>query len=168
MSYILCISGSSREESSNIHFLKLLSDEFPDKLIRYSHIIHDLPLFRPENDTSVVTEIVQTWRNLVKESNAVIISTPEYLYNLPASIKNALEWLTTSGELDGKKVLPITFTPHAPRGENAMIALLWSLNALNANVVVQLPLYKLDLYTEDKLFKKEEQELLKEALKLLT
>ena len=56
------------------------------------------------------------WRKILQESDAVIISIPEYIHNIPALIKNALEWVTTSGEFLGKKVLPITFTPHEPRG----------------------------------------------------
>ena len=54
---------------------------------------------------------------------------------MPALIKNALEWITSSGELVGKKVLAITFTPNEPRGDKAMQSLLWSLQALDANIV---------------------------------
>lgn len=167
MSYILCISGSSREESSNIYFLRKLCTDFRDNAIKYSHIIHDLPLFRSENDNSDIPEIVSEWRSLVVQSSAMIISTPEYLHNLPASIKNALEWLTTTGELNEKKVLPITLTPHHPRGENAMKALLWSLQALNADIVAQLPSYKNELYTDDDAFNPDLHEIIKEALLLI-
>jgi hypothetical protein len=42
----------------------------------------------------------------------------------------------------GKPVLPITFTPQAPRGEKTMQSLTWTLQALDAKIVTQLPLYQ--------------------------
>ena len=106
-----------------------------------------------------------------KQSDAVIITTPEYIHNLPALLKNALEWLTTSGELAQKRVLAMTFTPHSPRGEKAMQSLLWSLQALDANVVVQLPLYQNEIEFEfdktEAIIENKEAEILMEAINLL-
>ena len=68
------------------------------------------------------------------------------LQNLPALVKNALEWLVTSGELRGKAVLPVTFCPHPPRGAEAMQAMIWSLQALDARIVGQLPLYQNEMH----------------------
>jgi chromate reductase len=61
---------------------------------------------------------------------------------MPALIKNALEWVVSSGELVGKPVLAMTFTPKEPRGEKAMQSLTWSLQALDSRVVGQLALYQ--------------------------
>lgn len=82
------------------------------------------------------------WRAQVAASRCVIISTPEYLHNIPAVLKNGLEWLKSTGELHSKPVLPITFTPHPPRGEDAMMSLRKSLQALEARIAVELPLYQ--------------------------
>lgn len=139
---ILTISGSSRVDSSNIRLLNALSSLAPMHQFNYYSGIHQLPLFQAELDHSPWPAIVLEWREQVNEADALIICTPEYIHNLPASIKNALEWVTSSGELRGKRVLPITFTPHEPRGEKAMQSLLWSLQALDAQVVGQLSLYQ--------------------------
>ena len=98
-----------------------------------------------------------------------LLTAPEYLHNLPALVKNALEWLTTSGELQQKPVLPITFTPHPPRGERAMQSLLWSLQALKARVVAQLPLYQNEMAEEQGVYRlgNELEEIMAESLKLL-
>ena len=86
---------------------------------------------------------------------------------MPAAIKNALEWISSSGELVGKRVIPITFTPHEPRGERAMQSLVWTLQALDSNIIVELALYKSQI-TYDPEIGGEGAEMLKEAIKLLS
>ena len=88
---------------------------------------------------------------------------------MPALMKNALEWLASSGELAGKAVLPITFTPHPPRGEKAMQSLTWSLQALDTKVVTQLALYQKEIKFNDNGIVADEEVLgiLKEAIDLL-
>ena len=114
-----------------------------------------------------VNRSVQAWKKELREADCVIFCTPEYTHNLPALIKNALEWITSSGELVGKKVLAITFTPHAPRGEKAMRSLLWSLQALDTNILASLPLYQTEIsYDKNGVMKGEGVEVLQEALNL--
>lgn len=165
---ILSVSGSPRAESSNIQLLEAIHSHF-----RFSGSVHpsliNLPLFDPILDQHPWPDLILKWRNTVKKADAIIISTPVYLYNIPAVLKNALEWLTTSGEMDGKPVLPITYTPYAPRGEKSMQSLLWSLTALNARIVTSLPLYKMELEIDDKgkLKGAESLEMLESAITLL-
>ena len=162
---ILTISGSSRNDSSNSKLL----DAIPFLISKYTferYSIAELPLFRPELEQSNLPEKVKNWRSKVQLADAVIFATPEYIHNIPALLKNALEWLTTSGELHHKPVLPITFTPHEPRGEKAMQSLLWSLQALDARVIAQLPLYQNEIQfdKEGKIIEGENSEMLKEAI----
>ncbi len=166
---ILSLSGSTRATSSNTKLLEGVALLFKN----HEFIIYDkldqLPLFRAEEDAHPWGESVLEWRKSLQESDAVIISIPEYIHNLPALIKNALEWVATSGELVGKPVLPITFTPHVPRGEKAMQSVCWSLQALDAQIVVQLPLFQNEIkFQEDNsLVENEAVEMLKEAVKIL-
>lgn len=167
---ILTISGSSRPKSSNLRFLRSLAFLNGQYNFQYFNQIINLPLFIAENDRAPWPEEVIAWRNSVKEADAVIISTPEYIHNVPAVLKNALEWLTSSGEMMDKRVLPITFTPHPPRGEKAMQSLLWSLSALKANIVTQLPLYQseIDFDETGNIVNEEIVEMIQEAILLLT
>lgn len=139
---ILTLSGSSRSNSSNVQLLESLSWLMPKKSFLYYRSLHLLPLFQAEQDAAPWSAEVIAFRKAVAVADAVIISTPEYIHNMPAQLKNALEWLTSSGELVGKAVLPITYTPHEPRGERAMQSLLWCLEALDARVVTSLSLYQ--------------------------
>ncbi|MFN2423974.1 MAG: NADPH-dependent FMN reductase [Cryomorphaceae bacterium] len=147
---ILAISGSASSPSSNARLLETIAASFPEKGLIQDTLLRELPLYRPELDKAPLPAAAEQWRAQVADARAVIISTPEYLYNIPAMLKNGLEWLKSSGELYGKAVLPITFTPHPPRGEHAMESLRKSLQALEARIVAELPLYQSEVpATED-------------------
>lgn len=163
---LLTLCGSTRPDSSNQRLLESLVDLVPSGYTLEQGInLGTLPLFRP--DIAPTSEVLQLRRQL-SAANAIVISTPAYLENLPAVLKNALEWLVDTGELYEKPVLAITYTPHPPRGEQAMQSLLWSLQALNARVVVQLPLFASEqMRVDDQLMLSGETKLLlQEALAL--
>ena len=169
MMKILIISGSARTGSTNAKLLDAIPYLFPKHEFLRFEKLHLLPIFTEIIDETSYPKIVLDWRQAVEKSDAVIISTPEYIFNLPAIIKNALEWLTASGELVEKKVLPITFMPSAPRGAKAMQSIVWSLQGLDAQIVTQLPLYQdeIDFDKNGKLVANESLEILEEAIQLL-
>jgi chromate reductase len=167
---ILAISGSASENSSNEQLLSAIAETFLDQYqIEVYSQLATLPLFTPARLKVGVPDTVSELKNLVSEADAVIISTPEYLHNIPAVLKNALEWMTNSGELAEKPVLPITFTPAPTRGEHAMRSLLPSLVASKAKVVAELPLYQNELRSEPGMIELTEEHrfLISEALNLL-
>jgi NAD(P)H-dependent FMN reductase len=165
---LLAFSGSARPDSSNAWLLAQLAQLSDDRKVSISDLPARLPLFRAAADRAPWPEPVRAWRAAVAAADGLIIATPEYLKNMPALVKNALEWLSSSGELAGKAVLPITLTPHPPRGERAMASLLWTLRALEANVLTQFPVYLSDLERDESGFVLSEDlaEMLREALGL--
>ena len=166
---ILTISGSSRIQSANVQLLDCLPYLFSEAVFQRYAMLERLPLFQADNDKHPLPLAVLDWRKTLTQSDALIICTPEYLHNLPALLKNALEWVSSSGELAHKPVLAMTFTPHPPRGEKAMQSLLWSLQALNARIVAQLALYQNEI-TVDKheiIAEAPILEMLREAIQLL-
>lgn len=163
---ILTISGSPHQYSANRSLLEAIAAVVPTHEFQHFDRLVELPLFA----TNITpTEAVTAWQAALQSSDALIISTPEYIHNMPAVLKNALEWVTSSGELVAKPVLAITFTPNEPRGERAMQSLLWSLTALDAKVVASLPLYQLEVKRagEEMELPGEMQEMLREAVQLL-
>ena len=54
---------------------------------------------------------------------------------MPGSLKNALDWLVSSGELWRKPVAVISASPSATGGEKAHAALCLTLTALEAEIV---------------------------------
>lgn len=169
MKKILMISGSARADSTNTKLLDAIPFLFSDLEFSRFENLHLLPIFTEIVDQTSYPQIVLDWRKAVEKVDAVIISTPEYIFNLPALIKNGLEWLTASGELVQKKVLPITFMPTSPRGANAMQSLRWSLQGLNAQIVTQLQLYQDEILFDKngRIVDNENLELLKEAIRLV-
>ena len=165
---LLTVSGSARPDSANTSLLRALPALVPAHSWHHSELPARLPLFT-EPAQSHPTPAVTAWREQVRRAEAVVFCTPEYLHNLPALLKNALEWLTTGGELVGKPCLALTLTPHAPRGERAMRSLVWSLGALNAAVRAELPLYRAEVGLTDRTITGQEaQELLRAAVSELT
>jgi len=167
---ILAINGSASENSSNLQLLEVISATFSDT---FQIAVYDglwcLPLFNPNKLREITPVSITQLKNQVDDADAIVISTPEYLHNVPAVLKNALEWMTESGELADKPVLPITFTPHEPRGKFAMTSLIQSLKASKATIVAELPLYQNRVRNENReiVLDEEYRFLLGEALKLL-
>lgn len=142
MRSILAISGSASSPSSNESLLMAIAAAFPAKGVSVDRLLRTLPLYRPELDQNPLPQPVVQWREQAAKADAILIATPEYLHNMPAVLKNGLEWMKSSGEFFGKPVLPITFAPHPPRGEYAMQSLRNSLQALEARIAVELPLFQ--------------------------
>jgi len=166
---VLTISGSSRVLSSNVGLLKALQAIDGDKQYVHYDMLNVLPLFAAELDHSPWPEEVLNWRAALADADAVVICTPEYIHNLPAQIKSALEWVTSSGELVAKRTIAMTYTPNEPRGERAMQSLLWSLEALDANVIAQVSIYQSQIKVDGGEFVGDQEiiELLTEVLRML-
>src|SRR3954463_2325988 len=127
---ILAISGSLRSNSSNTFILKAIIAMAPVHVHIYMYNgIGDLPHFNPEIEHNALTA-VDNWRKHVQEADGVIICTPEYAFGVPGVLKNALDWLVGSGELNGKPVAAISASPLATGGDKALSSLENTLTAL--------------------------------------
>lgn len=167
---ILGISGSASPKSSNYYLLKAIQKSIGDKhQMQVFDDIHTFELFTPEKLKIGIPEKIQNFKESILETDAIIISTPEYTHNIPAVLKNMIEWCTHSGEFSEKRILPITFTPNEPRGEFAMQSLLNSLQTMKAKIVMEFPLYKTDVIIENQEieFPDDTQDMIDEALFLL-
>lgn len=138
---LLTISGSTRPESSTVRLLKALSLSAPQFDWVEAPALDSLPLFSPTRLAEGKPDACVVLAKAVNDADAVIIATPEYAHNMPAALKSALEWCVASGEFSRKQVVAITSTPHSPRGEKCMQSLVWTLLALDAQVLVEAPIY---------------------------
>ena len=91
---LLLISGSLRAESTNTAVLRTAQADAPNQTscVLYEELAF-LPHFNPDDDVDPLHPAVARLRALVHESDALLISTPEYAGALPGSLKNLLEWL---------------------------------------------------------------------------
>lgn len=133
---IVAISGSLRPDSSNTALLRALATLAPDGVsVTLYHELGELPHFSPERDIEPAPHAVQTLRDLISGSDAVVICTPEYAHGMPGSLKNALDWLVGSGELVDKPVAALSASPSADGGANARAWLVQTLTVMSAKVV---------------------------------
>jgi chromate reductase len=166
---ILCISGSASKNSSNVKFLKAIAGHLSENhTTEVYEGLYNFPLFTPEKQSQGLPEPINLLRNRIANADLVIISTPEYNHNIPAVLKNMLEWLTDSGEFFAKRVLALTFTPKSPRGEHALKSLQMSLKAQKATLITEANFYKTDVeFVDDLIILPEEiKEMLSEGIKL--
>jgi len=131
MKTIIAISGSLRSVSSNTALLRILGTMLPPN-ITYSIFegIGDLPHFNPDIDKDDALQPVKALRNAIQQADAVVICTPEYAFGVPGVLKNALDWLVSSGETNEKPVATISASPLARGGDRPHASLLLTLEAL--------------------------------------
>lgn len=130
---ILAISGSLRAVSSNTAVLRAAAMLAPTgvNITMYSGL-GDLPHFNPDIDVDLAPLAVACFREQLKESNGVLISSPEYAHGVPGSLKNALDWLVGSGELVGK---PVALINTSPRATIALASLTEILTVMSARII---------------------------------
>ena len=130
---ILGISGSLRAVSSNRALLEAARTEAPEGIqVDIYAGLGDLPQFNPDLDDDDVLPHVQKWREELRNSDAVVFSTPEYAHGVPGALKNALDWVVGSGELIDK---PVAIFNASPRGTYAQASLTETLTVMSAKLV---------------------------------
>lgn len=118
---ILAISGSTKKNSSNGSILKHIALTYKDQLeVDIFEDIDQLPHFNPDLEGKNLPTVVQEFRDRITSSDGVIICTPEYVFSLPGSLKNAIEWNVSTTNFSNK---PVAFIVAAASGEKAFEAL---------------------------------------------
>jgi chromate reductase, NAD(P)H dehydrogenase (quinone) len=130
---ILAISGSLRAASSNSSLIRALAALAPEGVqVRVYEGLAQLPHFNPDLDIDPAPAAVASFRDALRESDAVVISSPEYAHGVPGVLKNALDWLVGSGELIDK---PIAVINASPRGTHAYASLVETLKTMSGRIV---------------------------------
>ncbi len=107
----------------------------PDRIqISICESIGNLPHFNPELDRDLALAPVQSWRTQLKEADAVLFCTPEYAHGVPGVLKNALDWLVSSGEFMHKPTAVVSASPSIDGGEKANASLVQTLTVMMANL----------------------------------
>jgi chromate reductase len=132
---ILAVSGSLRAVSSNSVLLRAITSLSPPGMSFEIYTeLADLPHFNPDLDVDVPPDAVGRWRNLLSSAEAVLICTPEYAFGVPGSLKNALDWVVSSGEFVGKPTAVISASPLETGGEKALASLVQTLKVMTADI----------------------------------
>jgi NAD(P)H-dependent FMN reductase len=126
---IVAICGSLRSNSSAASVLKHVMKLSPETInFNLYEGVGKLPHF---DDNENVAPEVDAFRQMLSEADGIFICQPEYAFGVAGSLKNALDWTVSSGELVNK---PVALVTAATSGDKAHTALLLILKALSAKV----------------------------------
>src|SRR5262245_66429079 len=130
---VLGIVGSLGARSSNLTLLETAASVAPDgiEVVLYAGL-GELPHFDPDIDPDDAPPPVRALRQAIAGSDALLIAAPEYGHSLPGVLKNAIDWLIGSGELEEKVVAITASVPSVERGREGLAALSQTLGAVRA------------------------------------
>ena len=132
MKKIVAISGSTRQKSTNESILSNVANMFQGKLdVHLYQDMDQLPHFNPDLTVENVPASIQQFRNRIAAADGVLICTPEYVFSLPAVLKNALEWMVSTTIFSDK---PTAIIVASASGEKAFESLNLILTTLEANM----------------------------------
>jgi len=140
---VLGICGSLQARSGNLALLHTAAAWMPRgvELVLFDGL-RELPHFNPDIEVDRVPESVTRWRVALAGSDAVLIASPEYGFSLPGALKNGIDWVIGSGELE-RKVVAVTAAVAGPgRGRRGLAALRDTLTAVRATIVSGEPIPK--------------------------
>ena len=140
---ILAISGSLRSKSYNSAIIRALKEI--DENINIYNDLGKLPFFNPDINNHTLEEdfsptLVQEFRKNIASSDAIIISTPEYAFEIPGVLKNALDWLVSSAEIVNKPVAIVSASTSGMGGDKANMVLMNLVKVLTGEIDKQLTL----------------------------
>lgn len=125
--------GSTRQSSSNLNLIKAITELFKDELdIELFEGLTAIPHFNPDLDNENRPQTVIEFRGKIKQTDGVLICTPEYAMGVPGTLKNAIDWTVSSCEFSKKPVALITASS---LGQKAHISLLETLRIIESDIL---------------------------------
>ena len=138
---VLAISGSLRKGSYNTALIKALKNlELENMSIEIYAELGVLPFFNADlDDHTLETDnspaSVIKLRSKVSQADALIISTPEYAFQLPGVLKNGLDWLVSSSAIVDKPIVIISASTSGMGGNKAYESLMNLMNVISGKIV---------------------------------
>ena len=137
---VLAVCGSLQATSRNRELVaRAVVLAPPGMTLEVFDGLGDLPHFNPDLEATP-GPAVERWRTALASCDAVFVACPEYGFSLPGVVKNAIDWVIGSGELE-RKIVAITAASHHPeRGLRGLAALREPLTAVSATIVGGRPI----------------------------
>jgi chromate reductase len=146
---ILAISGSTRSNSVNLHILQAIAEMYTAKVeFTIFNEIEELPHFNPDLDQEPFPLTVVALRKKIEDADGILICTPEYVYSLPGSLKNAIEWMVSTTLLTDKPAALITAASSGQKAYEALNLLMRTLGvrlAENGSLLITAPKIKVSV-----------------------
>jgi NAD(P)H-dependent FMN reductase len=115
MSTVTVLVGSLRADSVNRQLAETLQSVAPDGVtFQIAENLDQIPFYNEDIDGTDAPAAAVALRELVANSDRVLVVTPEYNATIPAVVNNAIDWLSRpygTGALVGKPFGAIGVTP---------------------------------------------------------
>ena len=130
---LLAICGSLQQRSSNLTLLHRAAALSPADV---EFVLYDglgtIPPFDPDVEARGFPAAVADFKEKIAAADGILIACPEYAHGVPGSVKNALDWLVGSMELDKLPIAVTASVPHPERGRMALQSLSHTLTVMGA------------------------------------
>lgn len=127
--HIFIINGSAASISANKILIDHIIESSPAITFDICPDLKTIPHFSPESSLDQTPVIVLQLRDSIQKADAVIICTPEYIFSIPAGLKNILEWCVATTIFSGKPVAIITASANGEKGHTALRLIMETLGA---------------------------------------
>ncbi len=146
---ILAVCGSLQDKSGNRALIDCAVRVAPSgvEVIPFEGL-RELPPFDPDAMAGSVAS-VERWRHALRDCDAVLVACPEYGFSLPGVLKNAIDWVIGSAELERKIVATTASVSWPERGRRGLEALHVPLRAVSARIVGGRPILKGPSFEQD-------------------
>lgn len=135
MTRLLAVSGSLRSGSFNTALLRAAQGLLPEGItVELYEGLGGLPHFNPDLDVDPPPPQVADLRGRIAQADGVLVCSPEYAHGVPGSLKNALDWIVSSGEFTNKPTMLINASPAFTGASIAQANLLEILQVMGANL----------------------------------
>ncbi len=150
MKKILTFCGSTRAASVNLHIIKHIAELTAGKLrIEVYNQLGELPQFNPDLDTEdKLPASIKKLREKILEADGILICTPEYVFTLPGSLKNAIEWTVSTTVFSGKPTALITASGMGQKAHEALLLVMHTIQTVsnaNTQLLISAAKSKLDI-----------------------
>lgn len=127
---IFAITGSTRKNSSNFKILKFISENINNQFeVEIFEDLEGIPHFNPDLDNEFPPEKVIFFRSKIVQADGILICTPEYVFSLPGSLKNALEWCVSTTIFSNKKAGLLTASASGETAHQQLLLIMKTLEA---------------------------------------
>jgi chromate reductase, NAD(P)H dehydrogenase (quinone) len=97
--HVLGIVGSLRVKSYNRGLLRAAIELAPPGLdIQIFDRLGEIPLYSQDIEEEGDPEPVTAFKEAIRQADALLVATPEYNYNIPGVLKNAIDWASRPPE----------------------------------------------------------------------
>jgi len=137
---LLGLSGSLRKHSYCTAVLVALQQRIQAAAELTLFPLHAVPLYDQDFDTAEAPPAVAALRQAIRQSDGLVVISPEYNYGMSGVIKNALDWASRpygESSLQGKIALTLSASPAFTGGVRAQYQLRETLIAARVRVVAR-------------------------------